>query len=334
MTAEWRHVTSHFHAFIGNLQPTPLDRRRAETAAAEVAACLRQQFRPIEPASFATAARPGWPGDDYMLTGGCGKGTAVRPLRAVDMLYILPDTMRPPAGGPRPMITSMAGRMSAALAATFATREQPGENWLSVRSFGDIEIRLVPCFRTGSDTLMVADSGRQGAWTATDPAAETSRLRAADLASGGKATHLIMMLKAWRRTHEVALASLALELLVAEFVLAWIYPRRSFLFYDWMIRDFFFWLVHQAHRDLLTPGALENLYLGDAWVEPAALAYGQACRACDWERDNRDRDATGAWRKIFGSDFPAPTAPPPLPPPARQGRSRALPGSVASGPRA
>ena len=328
MKAEWRHVTDHFHAFIGNLQPTPLERRRAQAAVADVAACLRQQFRPGMPAFFTESGRPGWPVDDYMLTGGYGKGTAVRPMRAVDMLYILPDDLRPPAGRPHRMLASMAGTMSAALAPSFATREEPGENWLAVRSFADVEVRLIPCFRTGGDTLVMADAGCRGGWTATSPAAEKSRLRTADLASGGKATHLIMMLKAWRRSHDVALTSLALELLVAEFVLAWIYPRRSVLFYDWMVRDFFFWLVHQAHRDLLTPGALENLHLGDAWIEDAAHAYGRARRACDRERDNRDSDATREWRQIFGPDFPGTPATACLPP-ARQGGVATLPGLAA-----
>lgn len=329
MTAEWRHVTGHFHAFIGNLQPTPLDRRRAQAAVAEVAACLRQQFRSGMPATGpADAARPGWPIDDHMLTGGYGKGTAVRPLKAVDMLYILPDDLRPPANGSRRMLPSMAGAMSAALAPTFATREEPGENWLSVRSFDDFEVRLIPCFRTGGDTLVMADSGRPGGWTATNPAAEKSRLRVADHASSGKATHLIMMLKAWRRCHDIPLSPLALELLVAEFVLAWIYPRRSLLFYDWMVRDFFFWLVHQAHRDLLTPGALENLRLGDNWLGAAAHAYGRARRACDRERDSREAEAALEWQEIFGPDFPAAPASICLPAPG-QGSIATLPGLAA-----
>lgn len=331
MTAEWRHVTDHFHAFIGNLQPTPLDRRRAQVVAAEVAARLRQQFRPDIVPPCSESSRPGWAVDDYMVTGGHGKGTAVRPTRTVDMLYILPDALRPPVNGPNRLIPSMAGEVSAALAPAFATREQPGENWLAVRSFADIEVRLVPCFRAGGNTLIVADASRGGGWMATNPAAEKSRLQAADMASCGKATHLIMMLKAWRSSHEIAITSLALELLVAEFVLAWIYPHRSFLFYDWMVRDFFFWLVHQAQRELLTPGALENLCLGDAWIGAAAHAYGQARRACDRERDNREAEAALDWRQIFGPDFPGAMPPRRLPPPARQSNIAALPDMAARG---
>jgi hypothetical protein len=137
-----------------------------------------------------------------------------------------------------------------------------------------------------------------------------------------------MMLKAWQRTHDVALASLAVELLVTEFVLAWIYPRRSLLFYDWMVRDFFFWLVHQVRRDLLTPGALEPLPLGEAWLGAAAQAYGRARRACDMERDNCEEEAAEEWRHIFGPAFPAAV---PYLPPARQGGFATLPGRAVAG---
>jgi hypothetical protein len=330
MAAEWRHVTGHFHAFIGNLQPTPLERRRAHAAATEVADCLRRQFappRPLRGRHLAVSGRPARALDDHVVIGGYGKGTAVRPSRSVDMLYILPAELRPPTAMARPMIASMAGEMSAALASTFATREQPDEGWLSVRSFSDVEVRLTPCFRTAGDALMVAASHATGAWLSTNPVAEAARLHQADLASGGKATHLIMMLKAWRRTHDVALTSLAIELLVTEFALAWIYPRRSLLFYDWMVRDFFFWLVHQARRELLTPGALERLHLGDAWLEAAARAYGQARRACAMEHDDREEEAAQEWRRIFGPEFSVAAIRLPA---ARQGGLNALPGCAAT----
>lgn len=323
MTAEWRHVTDHFQTFIGNLQPTPLERRRAQTAAAEVALCLRRHFALAGIADPAlSGGRPTWPTDDYLVTGGYGKGTAIRPARCVDMLYILPTRLRPPAAGRAPA-ASAASEVAAVLAETFAMREGPDEGRLAVRSFADFEIGLTPCFRTAGDALVVASARQAGSWVTTHPAAEAARLRQADLASGGKAVHLIMMLKAWRRARGVALGSLAIELLVSEFVLTWIYPRRSLLFYDWMVRDFFFWLVHQARRDLLTPGALEPLYLGDAWLEAAARAYGRARRACDMERDNRKDEAGAEWRAIFGPEFAAPT----LTLPAGQGGVAALPGS-------
>ena len=48
MTPEWRYVSLRFHRFIEDLGPTETESREAWTAAAEVAACLRARFRPLE----------------------------------------------------------------------------------------------------------------------------------------------------------------------------------------------------------------------------------------------------------------------------------------------
>lgn len=307
MTAEWHHVTERFHSFIGRLQPTPLERERARAAVAEATAALRRRFRPAGPESGGTD----WPTDDSLLIGGHAKGTAVNPATTVDLLYVLPPYLH--SGAARSHAESIAVGATLALGEGFAVLESAAPGWIVARAFDHTEVRVLPCFRGGGDTLRLA---LPGPWSTTNPASETARLHEADMASNGKATHLILMLKAWRRTGAIPLESLALELLVCEFVLAWIYPRRSLLFYDWMVRDFFFWLVHQARREMLTPGALECVHLGGDWVPAAAHAYARARRACEFERDNRAEAARDEWQAIFGPDFPSEVTPALAPPAA------------------
>ena len=93
MTPEWRYVSLRFHRFIEDLGPTETESREAWTAAAEVAACLRARFRPLD--NLLAGGFPDAGESDYIVTGGHGKGTAVRPASAVDMLYVFPGT--PPA---------------------------------------------------------------------------------------------------------------------------------------------------------------------------------------------------------------------------------------------
>jgi len=78
------------------------------------------------------------------------------------------------------------------------------------------------------------------------------------------------------------------------------------LFYDWMVRDFFFWLCHQDGRAIPVPGTNELLGLGDAWLGAARSAFAAARRGCDAERRNASDAALGDWRGIFGDSFPAP----------------------------
>lgn len=293
MTAEWRNVTGRFQNFIGNLQPTPQERKRAQTAVGDIAACLDWRFQD-EPAfkndKTGTA----------VTIGGHAKGTAIRPARGVDMLYVLPAELRPAAGD-----SGESGRlldeMLSILSREFAAQEASDGGWLWIRTLDGTAVRLVPCYRSGGDNLIIAEPG-SGEWMAIDPASETARLYEANLASDGKATHLVMMLKAWRRHQMVPLSPFALELLVAEFVLSWTFPRRSLLFYDWMVRDFFFWLIHQSGRELLSPGALETVRIGEEWHQEAVRAFSHAQAACAFEREN-DIAATVEWQAVFGPAF-------------------------------
>lgn len=251
---------------------------------------------------------------DYLLIGGHAKGTALRPARLIDMVFVLPRGMRPVAENRRDT-ELILDEMAVALNGKFAASESPGGEWLRVRSFDDVAIRLIPAFRTTGDNLIVALPRSSKMWLAMNPAAEFTHLRGADLSSGGKATHLIKMLKAWRGHREVPITPFALELMVCEFVHAWTYMRRSLLFYDWMIRDFFFWAAHQAGREILTPVALECVALGDRWLEQAERAHELAQTACAMERENCDAEAIACWCDVFGPHFtPLATTPPPPPP--------------------
>ena len=274
--------------------------------AAGAAACLRGLIRP----------HPS-PADDYRVIGGFAKGTAILPARAVDMLYVLPPERRP-GGGPRtddppPLLDGMKHRLSRRYAAVELTRE----GWLALApEGGGPAVRLIPCFACRNGGFLMANPAGDGMWRYSNPGAEARRLSEADLISAGKATHLIMMLKAWRRACKVPIPPLALELLVSEFVGLWTYQRRSLLFYDWMVRDFYFWLITQGGRGLPIPGSVETVGLGHAWLDQAEAAHAHARQACSLERDNGD--AVRPWRLIFGPAFAEgpPGAAQPLPSPS------------------
>ena len=270
------------------------------------------------------------PAGGYLVIGGFAKGTAILPAKAVDMLYVLPPERRPPGGpgtgGPPPLIEKMKRRLSRRYGAVEVARE----GWLALApEGGGPAVRLIPCFACPKGGFLMANSVGDGMWRQSNPKAEAQGLRQADLISAGKATHLIMMLKAWRRANSVPIPPLALELLVSEFAGVWTYPRRSLLFYDWMVRDFYFWLISQGGRRLPIPGSVESVYLDHAWLTCAEAAYAHARRACRLERDNEE--AASPWQLIFGPAFAegppgsAPALPSPSPPSLKAFLSRLSP---------
>jgi hypothetical protein len=303
---QWRHVPRHFHDFISGLRPSPGTRAKALAAAAGAARCLNGMFRSQPSAE-----------DGYRVIGGFAKGTAILPAKAIDMLYVLPPERRPREGAgtddPSPLLDAMKRRLSQRYGAVQIARE----GWLAIApEGGGPAVRLIPCFACPQGGFLMANGLGGGMWRQSNPKAEAQDLRQADLISAGKATHLILMLKAWRRENSVPIPALELELLVSEFAGLWTYQRRSLLFYDWMVRDFYFWLISQGGRRLPIPGSVETVALDHAWLTSAEAAYAHARRACRLERDNGD--AAAPWRLIFGPAFAdgPPSAAPPLPSPS------------------
>jgi len=307
MTAEWRHVSGRFSAFIAGLRATPTERRQARAAAAEVARSLRPVFHPGLDFSHTG-------GTDHVVVGGFAKGTAMDSgpgeSPAVDMLYLVPGGYRPRLVHGEGLLAPLFCEVAAALRDTLGGVELAPEGWLRVApsrrgaAGPRAAVRLIPCSPCPRGGYLVGDSGLAATWRYCHPALERARLREADRISGDKATHLILMLKAWRRTERVPISALALEILVTEFVRIWTYQRRSLLFYDWMLRDFFFWLREQGGRVLAVPGAVEALALGHNWVGRADRAYRLAESAARLERENRNDEAERAWRKLFGPGTP------------------------------
>jgi hypothetical protein len=305
MNDEWRHVYRRFRDFINVLRPTPQETDRAGNAAVEVALSLRRRF-----------GAGGGRGLDYLLIGGFGKGTAIRPASTVDLLYQLPLHVRRADsfdGGPLVLL-----EVAAVLGEDFSS-VTPNRGWLTVSPWGDgPAVRVIPAFACATGGFLMVEAGPPAAgsshWRQINPQAEAAMIQEADRTSDGKATHLILMAKAWRRQHNATLSPFVLELLVAEFVSVWTYQKRSLLFYDWMIRDFFFWLRHQAGRQISIPGTLDSLNLGSSWLGEAETSYLNAMQACLLERDNRNEEAERRWKQIFGQAFlDAPQAEPAQP---------------------
>ncbi len=326
MTAEWQHVSARFHAFVAELEPSPKERYATWKAATDVGALLRRRFpRP------AFDANPG--AGELVAIGSHGKGTALRGSRTADAMFVVPNRyqslMFGAGGGAEPAgradgtdagLPPLVRDMIALLRERYGAVKLSPDNALSVMTDiavdGEkITIRTLPCFahERGFFVATRAHARNQGYWSNFDPHAEARNLDTIDTATAGKARHLIRMLKAWRRTSGAPIASLALERLACEFLRVWIYQRRSALFYDWMVRDFFFWLTAQTGRVLYVPGSHEGLALGDAWQASAETAHAAAAKASDLERDNRNDQALVRWREIFGLAFGGDSLPPPPP---------------------
>ncbi len=176
-----------------------------------------------------------------------------------------------------------------------------------IAPFQTYDVDIVPAFHftTGdfAGQYMIADTTNGGRWRYSNPVAEYSWLHQIDLAWAGKATHLIKMLKAWKRECNVDIKSISLEILANVFVSQWEFRHQTIYYYDWMIRDFFAFMLRHVNGWVRPAGNTEQILLGNCWGSKCRSAYGRALKACDFERSDEGFNATTEWQKIFGSQF-------------------------------
>lgn len=293
-TMSWIYVIRHFTDFLNNLQLTKIQRDDAISKVTNIAKTLHSKYRQFEIFN----------NKGYMIAGSYGKGTAIRPPTDVDLLYILPYQVYE-------RVTKLLGNKQSILlqevkdilAASFPNTDMSADGQVVKVPFVSYSVEVVPCFYCKDASYMICDTNLGGRWKYTNPVAEYQAIHNVDILTEYKATRLIWMLKAWKANCNVDISSLGLELFATEFAWRWVYKDKSIFWYDWMIRDFFSWLIYQRNRTLSIPGISDTLQIGQNWHSKAISAYQRALKACENEQGNYNYLAVDEWQKIFGNEF-------------------------------
>jgi hypothetical protein len=294
----WAHVIRHFEPFIGELELRLAEREDAEGKAERIARSLFAKYHSNQP----------FDASSYVKVGSYGKGTATRPRTDLDMLFVLPQDVyvriEALAGNKQSQLLQEVRR---ALLVTFPNTEIGADGQAVVAPFQTYNVDIVPAFRfiagEFAGQYLIPDSTDGGRWRVSNPVAEYRWLRQVDAASVGKATHLIKMLKAWKRECNVEIKSVCLEVLANVFVTQWQHRHETILYYDWMIRDFFAFMLYYVNGWARPAGIAEQIPLTDSWQSKCRTAYNGALKACDYERADDGLAASSEWQKIFGAQF-------------------------------
>jgi hypothetical protein len=292
----WVHVIPHFEQFLPELQLSLEERIDAEGKAERIARSLAKKYYPDNDFNP----------DCYVIVGSHGKHTAVAPHSDLDMLFLLPPDVyyriKSTAGNVQ---SNLLREVRTALIETFPNTDLRADGQIILAPFLSYDVEVVPAFINPAGGYFTGHTGNGGCWRLSNPAAEFEVLKQADLETRGKATHLLQMLKAWKRECNVELKSVSLEVLACKFVRQWKFRDRSIFYYDWMILDFFEFLKPYVNGKTLIWGTEEWIDLGDLWATKCETAYGRALKACEYERLDYGDLAAYEWQKIFGSQFHA-----------------------------
>lgn len=292
----WSFVIPHFKNFLDNLELTDAQKQTVLTRVLNVGSCLHKHYY----------GQPFIQKGNVRVVGSHGKGTSTRPPSDIDILFILPRSEFQRFQNRSGYVQSqLLQEVKNVLSDTFPRTDLRADGQVIKSPFSDFSVEVVPAFLSDDGRYVVCDTNNGGSWKLTDPDAEQLSIQQADSVSLGKATHLIKMLKAWKKSCNVEIKSVVLEIAACCFVHQWPHKHQSLslFWHDWMMRDFFGYFLQLGNGTATIPGTGEIIPLGDQWVSRCESAHERALKACDYEYQDQAADAAQEWQKIFGSQF-------------------------------
>ncbi len=117
---------------------------------------------------------------------------------------------------------------------------------------------------------------------------------------------LCRMARAWKEEWNVPIGGLLIDTLAYQFIANWEYRKKSYVYYDWMSRDFFDFLATQPwDKDYwLARGSGQRCAASAISEYRANSVTTWQLEAIDYYGKDMPNTARKTWRQIYGSGFP------------------------------
>lgn len=246
-----------------------------------------------------------------LYVGSYGRKTAIQGFSDLDMVFELPFSLylkydRYSGNGQSALLQAVRDSMRS----TYPTSIIGGDGQVVVVSFTDgIRFEVLPAFVNNDNSYTYPDSNSGGAWKTTNPKPEIAAIRNRNIICNSNLVPLCRMMRAWKREWSVPIGGLLVDTLAYQFIDGWEYKNKSYLYYDFMCRDFFQFIANQDKEQAYwkAPGSGQYVYGKGLFQWKAKRCYNLALEAIEHEMatPKREWSAKKKWREIFGSSYPS-----------------------------
>ncbi|HDQ1726664.1 TPA: nucleotidyltransferase [Salmonella enterica] len=245
-----------------------------------------------------------------LYVGSYGRNTATQGLSDLDMIFQLPyseyQKYNSYLGNGQSALLQAVKR---SIEKTYATTSIRGDGQVILVPFNDgITFEVVPAFLNVSDSYTFPDANGGGRWRITNPKPEISAMRLRNNITNNNLVQLCRMARAWKRKWDVPISGLLIDTLAYQFIENWAHRDKSYLYYDFMSRDFFKWMADQdsSKEYWKAPGSGQYVYGKGLFQYKAKRCYNISLEAIEHEMatPKREWSAKQKWREIYGSAFP------------------------------
>lgn len=190
---------------------------------------------------------------------------------------------------------------------TYSNTKLKADGQIISISFSDgMDFEVLPAFiNDDGSSYTFANSNDGGSWKITDPRAEIAAIQTMHNQCNYNLKRLCKMARAWKYYNDVDISGILLDILCYNFISSWEYSDKSYLYYDWMTRDFLKYVAEQPISQWRWKVMGSNRYITclGSFQSKANDSYKKALEAIADETENPSR-ANTKWREIYGSRFP------------------------------
>ena len=245
-----------------------------------------------------------------LYVGSYGRNTAVKGFSDLDMVFELHSDLyyqydRHAGNGQSALLQAVRSSMRK----TYSTSDIGADGQVVVVSFQDgISFEVVPVFTNKAGSYTFPDANNGGSWKTTNPRPEIDAIRTRNTDCNGNLVRLCRMMRAWKRYWDVPIGGLLVDTLAYQFIENYEYRTKSYLYYDFMSRDFFQWMAVQDEEQEYwkASGSGSYVYGKGLFQYKAKRCYNIALDAIAHETatPKQEWSAKQKWREIFGTAFP------------------------------
>lgn len=245
-----------------------------------------------------------------LYVGSYGRNTAIDGFSDLDMIFQLPyevyvqyDQHR--GNGQSALLQAVRE----SIRQTYTSTDIGADGQVVEIPFTDnLTFQVVPAFINKDNSYTFPDANGGGRWQTTNPRAEIDAIRTRNVGCNNNLVPLCRMMRSWKRKWEVPIGGLLVDTLAYQFIENYPYRNKSYLYYDFMCRDFFKWMAEQDEKQEYwkAPGSGQYVYGKGLFQYKAKRCYNISSEAIAHEMANPKQEwsAKQKWRDIFGTAFP------------------------------
>ncbi|QJR29180.1 nucleotide-binding domain-containing protein [Limnobacter profundi] len=286
-------VADMFEGFLDNLKVD--NSEQVSLRYGEVTKSLNQKFRD----SDSTTA-------NSLQVGSYGRYTGIKGISDLDMLYIMPkskwETYK--SGKQSQLLTDVKD----AIKDRYPKTDVRVDRLVVTVTYTNFHIEVQPVFEEtdveGNGYFQYPDTHDGGTWKITKPRQEMTAVRELNDKRNKNLRLLCKMARAWKNKHGINMGGLLIDTLAYNFMKATTtFDNKSFLYFDWLSRDFFKFLSEEPDKDhYQAPGSNQDVKVKKKFQKQAKTAYELCLRAIEAEKESNVNDK---WKKVYGRQFPA-----------------------------